>query len=137
MERHLYFALGLANNILLIFIFILRKNHVHFIQSHGWAYLLLSIPAIYLLFAFQSDPMGLQYRIFLAIFIAFLILEGLFDFILKIPFRENWALLTPYLVLYYAMNYGFIVMPWKYSAKYGIVMLVLFAIQLVANLMTH
>jgi hypothetical protein len=135
--KPIYFALGVANNILLILIFLLRKNHLPIIQSYGWIYLLLAIPAIYLLAIVQSEQMALQYAIFLGIFLAFLVLEGLFDFILKIPFRENWALLAPYLVLYYAMNYGFIVMTWKFSVKHGIIMLILFAIQLITNLMTH
>ncbi|MBN2089869.1 hypothetical protein JW964_09650 [candidate division KSB1 bacterium] len=135
--KSIYFALGVANNMLLILIFLLRKNHLPLIQSYGWIYLLLAIPAIYLITIVQSHEMALQYTIFLCIFLAFLALEGLFDFVLKIPFRENWALLASYLVLYYAMNYGFIVMTWKFSLKHGIIMLILFIIQLAMNLMTH
>jgi hypothetical protein len=69
----------------------------------------------------------------------FLLVEGIYDFILKLPFREktNWWLLAPYLSLYYAMNYGFIVMPWKTSLAAGVVMVCLFVIQIVANLRTH
>ena len=79
----------------------------------------------------------MRYGIFLGIFLVFLMLEGLFDVALKIPFRDDWRLLTPYLVLYYATNYGFVVMVWKDSLSQGILMLVLFALQLVTNLMTH
>jgi hypothetical protein len=137
MIKQLYFALGLTNNVLLILIFILRKNHLPFIQSYGWIYLLLSLPAVYLIFSIEPEQMASKYRIFLMIFIAFLVLEGIFDFILKVPFRDNWLLLTPYLILYYGMNYGFIVMTWKYSFKQGLIMLVFFAIQIVANIITH
>ena len=135
--KQLFYVLGVANSILLILVFILRKNHLPLIQSYGWIYLVLSVPAFYLLFFASTGQYLMQYRVFLGIFIAFLILEGLFDHILKIPFRDNWVLLTPYLVLYYAMNYGFVVMPWKESANHGIVMLVLFVLQLVANYYSH
>jgi hypothetical protein len=35
------------------------------------------------------------------------------------------------------MNYGFVVMPWKSSLVWGLVMLGLFIIQIIANLQTH
>jgi len=79
----------------------------------------------------------MQYSIFLGIFLAYLALEWMYDFVLKIPFRQNWKLLTPYLCLYYAMNYGFVVMVWKTSLLGGIVMLALFIIQIIVNISTH
>jgi hypothetical protein len=132
-----FFLLGLANNMLLILIFVIRKNHLAIVQSYGWVYLLLAAPALYLIFLVQRDHRVLQYSIFLGTFLAFLALEALYDLILKIPFRDNWKLLVPYLLLYYAMNYGFIVMVWKNSQEKGIIMLVLFVVQIVANIMTH
>lgn len=137
MSENLYFILGLINNIFLILIFYLRKNHLSFLQSYGWIYLLLAAPAIYLIFIIQKNQKALQYTIFLIIFLAFLFLEGLFDFILKIPFRSNWKILVPYLILYYAMNYGFIVMTWKVTLPNGILLLVLFIVQIIVNFMTH
>jgi hypothetical protein len=35
------------------------------------------------------------------------------------------------------MNYGFVVMVWKTNLAGGILMLVLFVVQIVANLITH
>ena len=119
MAAQSFFLLGLANNVLLILIFFIRKNHVAFLQSYGWVYLILAAPAIYTLLLVQKDENALQYTIFLCIFLAFLALEALFEFILKIPFRENWKLLTPYVVLYLSMNYGFVVMVWKNSYSRG------------------
>lgn len=43
----------------------------------------------------------------------------------------------PYLCLYCAMDYGFVVMVWKTSLTRGIIMLGLFIIQIIANLRTH
>ncbi len=132
-----FFILGLVNGIFLIIIFLLRKNHLSVVQSYGWIYLLLAVPAVGLISVVQQDQKAVQYTVFLGIFLAFLALEGLYDFVLKIPFRRDWKLLAPYLVLYYAMNYGFVVMPWKTSLERGTILLLLFLIQLAANFLTH
>ncbi len=135
-----FFALGLVNSAFLIFIFLIRKNHLALLQRIGWVYLLLTIPAIYGMTLVQLEDKSSQYTIFLGIFLAFLAIEALYDWILKIPFREkmDWKQLTPYLALYIAMNYGFVVVVWKYySLLAGILLLGLFAIQIIANLVTH
>jgi len=135
-----YFALGLVNSGFLIFIFLMRKNHLDLLQRIGWVYFLLAIPAIYAIFLVQQEQKTPRYTIFLGIFLAFLAIEALYDWILKIPFREkmDWKLLVPYVALYISMNYGFVVMTWKYySVSYGIILLVLFVIQIIANIVTH
>ena len=137
MADNCFFLLGIANNVSLIFIFLIRKNHLAFVQSYGWSYLLLAAPAAYIIVLVQENQNAVQYGIFLGIFLAFLALEGIYDFILKIPFRDNWKLLTPYLILYFAMNYGFVVMVWKSSLEKGLIMLALFVVQVVTNMTTH
>ncbi len=136
-----FFVLGLVNSVSLIFIFLIRKRRLAFLQRIGWAYLLLAIPAAYGIFLVSYEQKTVRYGIFLAIFLAFLLLEWLFDHVLKVNFRENWKsnwkLMVPYLALYYAMNYGFVVMPWKTSVLWGVIMLGLFVIQIVANLASH
>jgi hypothetical protein len=140
MLEPLFFALGLANNGFLIFIFLIRKKHFALLQRIGWAYLLLAIPAIYAIFLVQQEQKTSRYTVFLGIFLAFLAIEALYDWILKIPFREtmNWKQLVPYVALYISMNYGFVVMVWRYySLIGGIIMLGLFVVQIVANIVTH
>ena len=135
-----FFALGLINNVALIFIFLIRQNHPDLLQRIGWIYFLLAIPAIYAIFLVQKEHNTPRYTIFLVIFLAFLAIEALYDWIMKIPFREtmDWKLLTPYVALYISMNYGFVVMTWKYySLLYGIILLVLFVIQIILNIITH
>jgi hypothetical protein len=137
MLEKLFFILGLVNNLFLIFIFLIRKDRMVLLERIGWVYLLLAIPAVYGIFLVLQEQKAVHYIIFLGIFLAFLVLEGLYDHILKIPFRNNWKLLTPYLVLYYAMNYGFVVMVWKTSLPRGLIMLGLFIIQIIVNICTH
>jgi hypothetical protein len=135
-----FFALGLLNNIFLIFIFLIRKKHLALMKRIGWAYLLLAFPAIYAIVLGQQEQKSPQYTVFLGIFLAFLAIEALYDWILKIPFREkmDWKLLVPYVALYISMNYGFVVMTWKYySLMGGIIVLVLFVIQIIANMVSH
>jgi len=135
-----FFALGLVNSVVLIFIFFIRRNHLALLQRIGWAYCLLAIPAIYAIFLVQQEQKTPRYTVFLGIFLAFLAIEALYDWILKIPFREkmDWKQLVPYVALYISSNYGFVVMTWRYySLIGGIILLGLFATQIIANIVTH
>lgn len=139
MLEELFFATGLINNIALIFIFSVRKGKLELLRRYGSAYLLLAVPAVYGIVLVQQEQKTIQYGIFLALFLAFLTLEALYDFVLKIPFREsgNWKQLAPYISLYFAMNYGFVVMVWKNNLLGGLVMATLFAVQIIINAITH
>jgi hypothetical protein len=140
MLETLYFTLGVANNVALIIIFVLRGRRMDLVRRVGWLYFLLAIPAIWAIVVAQQDAELPQYTVFLALFLAFLGIEVLYDWILRIPFRESmdWRLLVPYVALYIASNYGFVVMVWRYdSTARGMLMLALLVIQLAANLTTH
>ena len=135
-----FLALGLVNNGFLIFIFLIRENHPALLKRIGWVYFLLAIPAVYAIYLVQQEQKTPRYTIFLIIFLAFLAIEALYDWILKIPFREkmDWKQLVPYVALYISMNYGFVVMVWRYySLIGGIILLGLFIIQIIANMVTH
>ena len=133
-----YFLLGIVNSLLLITIFLLvRYAKAAQVAVTGKVYLALAIPAVIGIVLAQQQQKPTQYTIFLRIFLAFLMLEGIYDFVLKVSFRENWKLLTPYLMLYWSMNYGFIVMTWKHSKLQGGILLDLFIIQTIANIRSH
>jgi len=136
-----FFILGLVNSVFLILLFLIRKNRLNVLYRFGWIYLLLAIPAAYGIFLVQQENETLQYSIFLGIFLAFLVLEWLIDYRLRVNFRgnwrKNWKWIVPYLALYYAMNYGFVVMPWQTSLVWGLIMLGLFIVQIIANLRSH
>lgn len=140
MLENLFFILGIVNNLFLIIIFLVR-NKIAVLKRIGWIYFLLAIPAAYGIFLVIKENKAVQYAIFLGIFLAFLAIEGLYDYILKIDFRtnfrKNWKLLIPYLILYYSMSYGFIVMVWKTSLIGGAIMLALVIIQILINIITH
>ena len=141
MSELFFFVLGLTNSIFLIFIFLIRKDRFNLLQRLGRFYFILALPASYGIFLILHESKDIRYIIFLVIFLVFLIVEWLYDYKLKISFRENWIRnwkwSVPYLGLYYAMNYGFVVMPWKTNLLWGLVMLGLFIIQIITNLKSH
>jgi hypothetical protein len=133
------FLVALLNSIFLIAIFIVRRNPASpTLRKLGRTYLGLFIPAgvagIVFTMVELADPL---YIFYLAMFLAYLGLEALFDHVLKVDWRTNWKLAVPYLVLYYIYNYGFFVMPWKQDVVLGIILMALFIAQLVINAITH
>jgi hypothetical protein len=135
----LYFALGVVNNVALLVVFVMRKRRLDLIRRFGWLYLLLAVPAAAGIVVAQREQAPVQYTIFLAIFLAFLAVEALYDWVLGIPFRENpdWRLLVPYVALYVSSAYGFVVMVWRESVPGGLLMLALAVAQFAANAATH
>ena len=136
-----FFLLGVINSIFLIFIFLIRKDRLNLLQRLGKYYFILAVPALSGIFIVLYEGKDVRYIIFLAIFLAFLFFEWLLDYRFKVNFRENlirnWKWTVPYLGLYYAINYGFVVMPWKANIAWGIIMLCLFVIQIIANIRSH
>jgi len=143
------FALALINSTLLIAIFIIRKisptshgaagnpvpsRRMDIVSVLGFMYLTLAIPAAAMMAIYPMPPL---YMIFLGIFLAYLALEFFFDFVFKLDFRRSWKLLVPYLLLYYAMNYGFFVMTYRSSEADGILVLILTLVQIAVNLWSH
>lgn len=138
MFENYYFLLGVINNVFLIIIFLLVKvSETTKVKRVGLAYLFLAIPTIYGIWLAQQLQKPIAYSLFLLVFLAFLLLEGVYEFVLKVSFRKSIKLLIPYLMFYWSMNYGFIVMAWKNSRMQGSIVLGLFIIQLIANLATH
>jgi hypothetical protein len=138
MFTSLFLILAILNSVFLIAIFILtRMGRLRFVKAAGYCYFALAVPAVYLLITCWNQAQAVQYSIFLGLFILYLILEYVYDYILQIDFRRNWKLLVPYLILYYAMNFGFFAMAWKNSKTGGSIVLALTLVQIVANVMSH
>ena len=65
-----FFILGLANNIFLIFIFLIRKTHkMATLQRIGVGYLVLAIAAVYGVFLVVLEQKAVQYGICLGSFL--------------------------------------------------------------------
>ena len=141
MAETLFFIIGILNNLSLIAIFLVRKDRMNCLEKYGKFYILLGFPAAANIFLIFSEDADIRYFEFLVIYLVFLLVEWLYDYVIKTDFRENWLKnwkwTIPYLGLYWATNYGFVVMPWKIHLSWGILMLVLFIVQLYANIRSH
>ena len=136
----LLISIGLLFNLLLISVFILRKyQHWAIIKVIGILLTLLGIPAIIviILLIVQDGEKNIQTIIFLCFFLAYLIIEALFDLILKLEWRQNWKLMIPYLIFYYAANYSVVGMVWHRNNIWGPIIAALAVIQIVVNIWSH
>ena len=134
----LYFVIGIVNNLILTIIFVLRKlGRMVLVKRLGFCYLLLSLPAAASLILAVLSGVSVDTLIFISLYLAYLLIEFLFDYALKIDFRSNWKLLVPYLIFYYAMCYGFFVISWRTSKIFGIIMLCLTTVQIAAHILSH
>ena len=141
MHEAVFFITGVLNSLFLIILFLFRKDRFSLVQKYGKLYFLLALPAIADIVLVILERADKRYIVFLVLFLVFLVIEWLYDYVLKTDFRanwlKNWKWTVPYLALYYAMNYGFIVMPWKEHISWGIPMLCLFVVQIIFNIRSH
>jgi hypothetical protein len=71
-------------------------------RGFGLIFLGLCVPALYLLFAAFAHRRRPVYFVWLLLFLAFLVVEALLDFVLHVPFRQApWQV-----VLYVALFFG-------------------------------
>ncbi len=78
MFENYFFTLGIVNNLLLTSIFLsVKYSKKSVVKSIGFVYLLLLIPSIYGIILAVQQNKEYQYSVFLGIFIAFIILEGI------------------------------------------------------------
>lgn len=134
-----FFIMGLYHNVLLslLFYFSKQKNSI-WIKNIGKTYLFGIAPLISIALIWGVIiSLELSKLILILIIIAFVLLEILFDWILKINFRKNWLLLIPYLIFYYSANYAIVIIPWDYNIIYGIILLILMIIQIGINTWSH
>jgi hypothetical protein len=134
----LLFVIALFANLILILIFLYRKKEDYIlIKKIGYGLYVVGLLDIFaiIMVVIQGEDTRLIW--FLGFYLAFLVIELLFDYILKIDFRTNWKLLTLYLIFYYMANYSLIMMNWLFSSTLGLIILILFIIQLLANILTH
>ena len=134
-----FVALGVVNAVALLVVFALRWRRLDLVERYGWLYLLLVVPAVWAMVLALREGAPWQYLVFLVIYVGFLAIEWLCDWVLRIPFRErsDWRLLVPYVGLYVSSSYGFLVMTWRESVPWGVVILALTLAQFAANAATH
>ena len=134
----IFVILGLYHNLMLIALFYSRRNRIELMTLIGKAYLILMLPGSIgiLIWAILLD-FRWGYLLLLVIIILYLLVEITYDYVLRWNWRKNWKQATPYLAFYYVANYAIVVLNWENSTIWGILLLILFVIQLVVNFWAH
>ncbi len=139
MFEPLLFALGILINLFFTLIFFLiKKQRLDLVKPIGIILFSITLPgAVSLLILMIIEGIRIVFIMFGVFILSFLIIEIVYDYILKLEFRSDKKLLVPYVILYYAMNYGLIVMNWSVNLTYGIIILILSIVQLAFNISNH
>ena len=135
----IFLILGLYHNAMLIALFYASKRQANKqLTTIGKWYLAVMLPGsvgITIWAAILGFRWG--YMLLLLILIIYLLIEILYDYVLKVNWRNNWRFAAPYLAFYYIANYAVVVLNWEYSITWGIILLILFILQIITNIWSH
>lgn len=139
MFEPLLFALGIIINLAFTLIFFLtKKQRLDLVRPLGIILFSITLPGVVsLMILMIIEGVRIGFIVFSVFILSFLVIEILYDYVLKLEFRSDKKLLIPYLILYYAMNYALIAMNWSVNLALGIVVLILFIVQLTFNIAKH
>ena len=136
-EDLIVFSLANLMNLMMVAIFLSRaggnSDHV-IIVGWVWVIFILVLTGV-VVSNIRNGREGWTY-VLPSIFIAFLILEIVLDYILKIEFRTT-RLLGPYLLLYYAAIFGMIGYSFRIGKKYGFITLITYFLSQIAALYSY
>ena len=126
------------NNIILSGIFLARIYKYPRIEYWLGILFISSIVPIVIMFinAFESKQEWL-YFVQLLLMISFIVVEFLFDYFLKIEFRNNQNIIIPYLVLFYASLGGMIGIASQAGKTWAVITIVSFLVVLALSLFMH
>jgi hypothetical protein len=130
------FSIANLFNILMVGIFISRVKGTPHPQlvSLIWVIFIILLTIIVVL---NINSKRAWWEIILPLlFIAYLILEVVLDYIMKLDFRNTW-LLGPYLLMYYASILGMIGYTFRMGKTYGFVTLVTYFLSQIAALYSY
>jgi hypothetical protein len=104
-------------NTIMIFLFISRLRNIPKLEYYLGILLILNIfPLTYLLIQSLTNKRPAHYFIQISLMIAFLLLELILDYILKIEFRQNLKFVIPYIMLFFTATGGMLGVA-KYAGK--------------------
>ncbi len=131
------FTLANMMNLIMVVIFLSRASGSsdHFtITGLVWGIFVLALTGVVVL----NIKNGREWWTYVlpSILIAFLVLEIVLDYILKIEFRTT-RLLAPYLLLYYAAIFGMIGYSFRIGKKYGFITLITYFINQIATFYSY
>lgn len=127
-----------VNNILLIGIFLARICKYPKIEYWlGITFILSIIPLTLMLLKSFEFHRECLYYVQLILMMSFIVLELILDYLLKIDFRQNRAVLIPYVTLFYASSGGMIGIASHSGKQWTIITVITFLLMTAASLVMH
>ena len=105
-----------------------KFNNDFLLQTFGAIVVLLLIPFTISLIGYLKKKAEKKIIISLVIILLYLVMEIVFDYILKIPFRDILALHIPYIMVFYAAAFSIIGVSFNINKKMGFIVLTTFLI---------
>ncbi|KYK22333.1 hypothetical protein AYK25_02725 [Thermoplasmatales archaeon SM1-50] len=100
-----------------------KFNNEVFRQTFGTIVVVLLIPFTVSLIIYIKKKVEKKIILSLLIIFFYLVLEIVFDYILKIPFRDILALHIPYIIVFYAASFSMIGVSFNINRKMGFIVL--------------
>jgi len=121
-------------NIFLIFIFVERLSQKAKIEYWlGIIVILCIVPLFYLLITGIRIHRPFLYFIQTGLMIAYLVVEFMLDYVLKIEFRQNQWIVLPYIMLFFAGTGGMIGVASHAGKGWTIVTIIIFLVMLILS----
>ncbi len=105
-----------------------KYNNGVLLQTFGAIVVLMAIPFTISLIGYLKKKAEKKIIISLVIILLYLVLEIIFDYILKIPFRDILALHIFYIIVFYTAAFSMIGVSFNINRKMGVIVLITFLI---------
>jgi hypothetical protein len=130
------FAITNLFNLIMVAIFLSRVKGLDHPQVVGWVWVAFSVLLAVAVFSNIKGKREKWEILLPLLFIAFLLLEIMMDYILKLDFRNTW-LIGPYLLLYYLSIMGMIGYTFRMGKIYGFITLISYFLSQIAALYSY
>lgn len=126
------------NNILLIFLFLIRICKYPKIEYWlGVVFMLSIVPLTYMFIKAIEYKRAIIYFIQLSLMIGFIVVEFLLDYLLKLDFRQNQNYVIPFLILFYASLGGMIGIASHSGKQWTVITVITFLLMTIISLIMH
>ena len=126
------------NNLLLIAIFAARiYNYPKVEYWLGLIFIVTIIPLTMMLVKASAYDRNWLYFLQLSLMIGFIVVEFLLDYLFKIDFRNNCAIVIPYVTLFYASLGGMIVVASQCGKTWSVITVITFLLMTASSLIMH
>ena len=126
------------NNILMIFLFLARIYKYPKIEYWlGVVFMLSIVPITYMLIKAIESKRAILYFVQLSLMIVFIVVEFLWDYILKLDFRQNQNYVIPFLILFYSSFGGMIGIASHSGKQWTVITVITFLLMTTVSLIMH